>query len=59
MGAWDDNLDHDDRYTLAEEWTQLIKRLWSEHSVTYDGRFFHFDDCVSRIPSPCRARGRT
>src|SRR6201996_2216609 len=29
MGAWDDKLNHDDRYVLAEEWTRLIKRLWS------------------------------
>ena len=47
MGAWDDTLDHDDRYVLAEEWTRLIKRLWSEPSVTYHGRFFNFEDCVS------------
>ncbi len=47
MGAWDEALDHDDRYVLAEEWTRLIKRLWSEPSVTYHGRFFNFEDCVS------------
>jgi pyrimidine oxygenase len=47
MGAWDDSLDHDDRYVLAQEWTQLVKRLWSEPSVTFKGRFFQFDDCVS------------
>jgi pyrimidine oxygenase len=47
MGAWDDSLDHDDRYVLAEEWIHLIKRLWSEPSVTFKGRFFQFDDCVS------------
>jgi len=47
MGAWDDVLDHDGRYALTEEWTLLVKRLWSEDSVTADGRFFKFDDCVS------------
>jgi pyrimidine oxygenase len=47
MGAWDDRLDHDDRYLLAEEWTLLLKRLWSEPSVTHDGRFFRLKDCVS------------
>jgi pyrimidine oxygenase len=47
MGGWNDALDHDDRYVLAEEWTQLIKRLWSQPSVTFEGRFFHFQDCVS------------
>ncbi len=47
MGAWDETLDHDDRYVLAEEWTRVIKRLWAEPSVDFDGRFFHFKDCVS------------
>lgn len=47
MGAWAADLTHDDRYALAEEWTQLIKRLWAEPSVTHEGRFFSFDDCKS------------
>ena len=47
MGAWDDSLDHDDRYVLAEEWTHLVKQLWAQDHVNFDGRFFHFDDCVS------------
>jgi pyrimidine oxygenase len=47
MGAWDDSLDHDDRYALAEEWTTIIKRLWSEPSVDFHGRFFQMNDCVS------------
>jgi pyrimidine oxygenase len=51
MGAWDDSLDHDERYALTEEWTMLIKRLWSEPSVTHEGRFFHFQDCESN-PKP-------
>ena len=51
MGAWDDTLDHDDRYVLAEEWTILVKRLWTEPSVTHDGRFFHMKDCRSE-PKP-------
>ena len=51
MGAWDDDLDHDARYALTEEWTDLIKRLWAEPRVTSDGRFFHLKDCVSE-PKP-------
>jgi len=47
MGLWDDSLSHDDRYVLAEEWTDIIKRLWSEPSVTHEGRFFQMKDCVS------------
>jgi pyrimidine oxygenase len=51
MGAWDDSMDHDDRYALAEEWTTIIKRLWSEPSVDFDGRYFQMKDCVSE-PKP-------
>jgi pyrimidine oxygenase len=47
MGAWDETLDHDDRYVLAEEWTSIVKRLWREESVDYDGRFFQMKDCRS------------
>ena len=58
MGAWDDSLDHDDRYVLAEEWTTIVKRLWSEPSVDLHGRFFQMDDCASN-PKPLSAPGRT
>jgi len=51
MGAWDDALDHDDRYELADEWTDIVKRLWTEPSVTHHGRFFQMDDCRSE-PKP-------
>ncbi|MDH1866520.1 LLM class flavin-dependent oxidoreductase [Pseudomonas chengduensis] len=51
MGAWDESLSHDDRYAMTEEWTSLIKRLWSEQSVTEDGKFFTMKDCVSE-PKP-------
>jgi pyrimidine oxygenase len=51
MGAWDPSLDHDERYALAEEWTTIVKRLWSEPSVNFDGRYFTMKDCVSE-PKP-------
>ncbi|OJT95469.1 MAG: luciferase [Alphaproteobacteria bacterium 65-7] len=51
MGAWDDSLDHDARYDLTEEWTQVVKRLWTEPSVTFNGWHFRFRDCVSE-PKP-------
>ncbi|PTT76527.1 LLM class flavin-dependent oxidoreductase, partial [Pseudomonas sp. HMWF010] len=35
MGAWDDRLDHDGRYRLTEEWTSIVKRLWTEDSVDH------------------------
>jgi pyrimidine oxygenase len=51
MDAWDDTLSHDARYDLTEEWTQILKRLWSEPRVTFKGRHFDFKDCVSE-PKP-------
>ena len=51
MDAWDAALDHDARYDLTEEWTRIVKRLWTEPSVTFDGKYFHFQDCVSE-PKP-------
>jgi len=47
MGAWPDNVAHDDRYALATEWIQAIKALWTQDSVTMDGRYFRLDDCMS------------
>ncbi|MAD47381.1 MAG: LLM class flavin-dependent oxidoreductase [Oceanospirillaceae bacterium] len=51
MGAWDENLSHDDRYAMTEEWTNIIKQLWAEESVTVNGDFFKMKDCVSE-PKP-------
>jgi pyrimidine oxygenase len=53
MDAWDANLDHDARYDLTEEWTRIIKRLWREPSVTFEGKYFTFRDCVSE-PKPLK-----
>jgi pyrimidine oxygenase len=33
------------RYKYATEWIQVIKRLWTEESVTFDGEYFHLTDC--------------
>src|SRR5476651_2166846 len=51
MDAWDASLDHDARYDLTEEWTKIVKRLWTEPSVTFNGKYFDFRDCVSE-PKP-------
>jgi pyrimidine oxygenase len=39
------------RYDYAAEWVRVLKRLWSEPSVTHDGEYFHLDNCVSE-PKP-------
>lgn len=35
------------RYRYAEEWLRVVKRLWTEDSVTFDGEWFHLRDCRS------------
>lgn len=45
MGLWRDDLNHDDRYILAREWLQVVKKLWTEDHVNYSGRFFQLRDC--------------
>ncbi len=47
MRAWRDTVDHDQRYDLAEEWVSIVKRLWSEESVSFRGRYFTMEDCQS------------
>ena len=51
MGAWRNDLDHDQRYDLAEEWTEIVRRLWAEGAVDFTGRYFTMRDCVSE-PRP-------
>lgn len=51
MGEWDASLDHDQRYAMTSEWTEIIKALWSEESVTRDGEYFTMKECVSE-PKP-------
>jgi pyrimidine oxygenase len=53
MDAWDPSLDHDARYDLTEEWTKIVKRLWREKRVDFQGRYFTIKDCMSE-PKPLR-----
>jgi len=47
MGAWDESVGHDGRYDLSEEWLAVIKGLWSQDRVNFEGKYFHIKDCVS------------
>jgi pyrimidine oxygenase len=53
MGAWNDTLSHDDRYDLADEWTEILTRLWSEPAVDFHGKYFDIAGCVCD-PKPLR-----
>jgi len=53
MHAWQNAVGHDERYDLADEWISIIKRLWTEESVTFNGKYFTMDDCQSD-PKPMK-----
>ncbi|XPP26958.1 MAG: LLM class flavin-dependent oxidoreductase [Leucobacter sp.] len=46
LGLWRDDLDHDQRYDFADEWIDVVKRLWAEESVDYDGEHFQLYDAL-------------
>ncbi|RWR10306.1 LLM class flavin-dependent oxidoreductase [Paenirhodobacter populi] len=50
MGLWMD-LDHAERYELAEEWLTVLKRLWTEERVDHKGKHYELIDCMSN-PKP-------
>lgn len=50
MGVLPPDYDRD-RYRFATEWVQVLKRLWTEPSVTHHGQYFQLDGCVSE-PKP-------
>lgn len=52
LGLWRE-LAHDERYDLADEWITVVKRIWTEDSVTHKGRFFETDDCLI-YPKPSK-----
>ena len=51
MDAWDATLSHDARYDLTQEWTSVVKSLWSKPRTDFNGKYFTFSDCVS-APKP-------
>ena len=53
MGLYPENFE-DYRYEYSEEWLMLVKRLWTEESVTHAGRYFTLDDCQS-WPKPVQS----
>jgi FMNH2-dependent dimethyl sulfone monooxygenase len=35
--------DHDERYAQAAEWTEVLRRLWTEREFDFDGTFYRID----------------
>ncbi len=37
-------MDHDARYAYADEWVEVVRKLWTEEAeFDYDGKFFHIE----------------
>lgn len=53
LGLWND-LGHDERYDLADEWIQLVKKLWTEESVDYTGKFFETQEAQMGPKPSCQ-----
>ncbi len=53
VGLWLDGLDHNERYDLADEWIQVVKRLWTEDIVSHKGRFYELTEATMG-PKPSR-----
>lgn len=43
----------DDRGRRLDEYVSVMRALWSGDKTTFDGDFFHFQDCISR-PRPAQ-----
>ena len=52
LGFWDD-LGHDERYDVAQDWVTLIRKYRSEAVVTHDGPYFKADGGILS-PRPAR-----
>lgn len=45
-------MEHNERYAYAQEWIDVVKRIWTdEDNFDYDGRFFQLKD-VQGLPKP-------
>jgi pyrimidine oxygenase len=53
MGLWPGDAHYQRRYQYAREYVDILKRLWTQRDVDYDGEFFQLRDC-RLLPHPER-----
>jgi pyrimidine oxygenase len=53
MGLWPGDAHYQRRYQYAREYVDILKLLWTQRDVNYDGEFFHLRDCRI-LPHPER-----
>jgi pyrimidine oxygenase len=52
MGLWPGDGHELHRYWYDREYVDMLKLLWTQHDVDYEGEFFHFRDCRLLPPPP-------
>jgi pyrimidine oxygenase len=53
MGLWPGDAHYQRRYRYAQEYVDILKLLWTERDVDYEGEYFHLRDCRI-LPHPER-----
>jgi pyrimidine oxygenase len=53
MGMWPEDGYHRWRYAYAEEFIEVMQKLWATGRASHHGKFFRLDDCMS-YPTPKR-----
>ena len=53
MGLWPGDAYFGYRYDYATEYVEILRRLWDQGRVTFNGRYFQLEDCVC-LPKPSR-----
>jgi len=53
MGLWPGDVHYERRYQYAREYVDILKLLWTQRDVDYEGAFFHLRDCRI-LPHPER-----
>jgi pyrimidine oxygenase len=53
MGLWPGDAYYSYRYDYATEYVEVLRRLWDEGRVTFQGRYFQLEDCIC-LPKPSR-----
>jgi len=53
MGLWPGDAYYRYRYDYASEYVEVLRRLWDEGRLTFNGRYFQLEDCVC-LPKPSR-----
>lgn len=64
VGLWDDSLDHDERYNMADEWVQLAKRYWTDKVIDHHVKYFEANEATmgpkpSKLPPLVNAGAST